>query len=325
MSETVVSETDALSWQSRREQPRGDFGAPAGPRSPQLARPTTRQLHDDEVSLKELLELLWRARFALLGVALLSGVFAYGAAKLITKRYSASVVLSPVIEEQSRMGGVGAALAQLGGLASLAGLPSAANSQRAETVAVLTSFDILDRYIRRNNLLPILYPDRWDPVNRRWMTGVHVPSMWEADQFFASSVRDISDDAKTGMVTLTITWTDPVTAAKWANGLVALADEYLRGQVIRAAEGNIAYLDGEVRKTSVVDEQQGIYALRAAQVRRVMLARGSEEFALKVIDPAMVPARPAYPRPLIWTVVAFALGFVFSALLVCVRAARRAA
>jgi len=51
-------------------------------------------------------------------------------------------------------------------------------------------------------------------------------------------------DPKTGLVTLSITWNDPNIAAKWANGLVRMANDYLRDQAIEESERNIAYLDG---------------------------------------------------------------------------------
>jgi hypothetical protein len=53
------------------------------------------------------------------------------------------------------------------------------------------------------------------------------------------------------------------------------------------------------------------------EIKKEMIARGRDEFALRVIDPAVPPEKESFPRPVLWTAGAF-LGGIFLGLLVSV-------
>ena len=46
----------------------------------------------------------------------------------------------------------------------------------------------------------------------------------------------------------------------------------------------------------------------ARPIKKEMLARGSDEYGLKVIDPATVPEKKSYPLPALWISAGAALG-----------------
>jgi len=78
-----------------------------------------------------------------------------------------------------------------------------------------------------------------------------------------------------------------------------LTNEHLRKKALVDSQRNITYLNEAVSKTTVVDVQTAVYSLMEAELRREMLARGTEEYALKVIDPAIAPEIPSAPRPML--------------------------
>src|SRR5216684_7809876 len=124
---------------------------------------------EDEISLKELLQILWRGRLLTLFITLAVTLIVAITALLSTKKYEATTIISPVATE-SNSGRLSSLISQVGGLAALAGvpgLPSAANSEKPEIVAVLVSEVITESYIRSNDLLPVLYHKQWDPVNQK--------------------------------------------------------------------------------------------------------------------------------------------------------------
>jgi uncharacterized protein involved in exopolysaccharide biosynthesis len=137
--------------------------------------------------------------------------------------------------------------------------------------------------------------------------------VWKATQRFKRSIANVSTDTKTGLVTLTITWKDAHLAAKWANDLVKKTNDYLRGKAIVESDRNIAYLNSEVVKTDVVGVKTAIFSVLQNEISKEMLARGSDEYALKVVDPAFAPEEPYSPQPVMWVLIG-----VFSGLLVCV-------
>jgi uncharacterized protein involved in exopolysaccharide biosynthesis len=202
---------------------------------------------DAEISLNDVFGVVWTKRWTVLIVTLLSTAVAGVATLVVQKKYTASVTLSAASDSSAngRMGALSSGLAsQFQGLASLAGVGGPNDTKKSETLAVLQSESLTEAYIRENNLLPVLYAKRWDPINKKWNVSdpEKVPTLWKANQYFKKNVRNVVIDTKTGLVTLTIVWKDPKIAAEWANGLVRMTNDYLRNQEIEEADRNIAFL-----------------------------------------------------------------------------------
>jgi uncharacterized protein involved in exopolysaccharide biosynthesis len=89
-------------------------------------------------------------------------------------------------------------------------------------------------------------------------------------------------------------------------------NDRLRERALLEAETNVAYLQGELGATSVVTLQQSIGRLLESELQKLMLARGSEEFAFKVVDPAQVPLEHARPRRTLIAIIGTMLGVIFS-------------
>jgi uncharacterized protein involved in exopolysaccharide biosynthesis len=265
---------------------------------------------NEEISIKELITIVKKhGRFVVfftLGMGLAAGIAAF----IVPKWYEASTVLSPV---SSTSGGLaGSATSQLGGLAALAGITVGSDSKKSESLAFLQSNGLATMYIQSNNLLPILYAKRWDADLKSWKRKDDPPTLWKAAQYFKKNLRKVTSDTKTGIVTLTINWTDPVIAAVWANGLVHMANNYLRDKAIEESERNIAYLSAEATKTTVVEARQAIYTVLQNELNKSMIARGSEEYAFKVVDSAVTSEKPASPIKVLWIFVGLFSGLSMS-------------
>lgn len=266
-------------------------------------------VRQDEISLAELLDVVRRWKWSILSFALVC-TFAVGiVAGLMPKTYKAVIVISPVTDDArgAQLGGLGSLISEFGGLASLAGLSMRSDTKRAESLTVLQSEALTERYIEQNNLLPILFESKWDAQKQAWneTDPRKIPTLWKANEYFKKKVRSITTDSKTGIVTLGIAWKDADVAAKWANELVAITNDYLRRKAIDESQRNIAYLNQQAAKTDVVQAKQAIYAILQTEINREMLARGSDEYAFKILDPARPPERPSSPKPVLWIAIAF--------------------
>jgi uncharacterized protein involved in exopolysaccharide biosynthesis len=283
----------------------------------------TSETINDEISVKEAFRILWKGRFLIVGITF-AIVLATGATALIAKKkYDAIIIVSPVADDSSGSR-LSSLVSQVGGLSALsgfAGLPGGTNTQKAETIAVLQSEKLTESFIQNNNLLPVLYSDKWDALRQTWKVNnpKTVPTLWKANGYFRTNVRAVATDTKTGLVTLTIRWEDPKLAAKWANDLVKMANDYLRKKTMDEAERNIGYLSDQAARTEAVGVKEGIYAILQNEIKKMMLARGSEEYALKVIDPAVPPEKAATPRPILWTAMALFSGLFLSIAIVIAR------
>ena len=279
---------------------------------------------DSGIELRELVRLFWGARVFIVGVTLAFGIATCVTAFTMPRNYSASIVVSPVAGNSgSQLGGLGALASQLGGLSALANISVGGDSKKAESIAVLQSDALTTQYIDTNDLLPVLFESKWSAADHKWKVGDagDVPTLWMGNQYFKRKVRAVRTDSKSGLLTLTITWRNPALAATWANDLVRIANDYLRDKAIGESERNIAYLKSEASKTDSVEARQAIFAIMQTEINQAMIARGSKEYAFRVVDPAIAPERASSPKKKLWTALGLTVGGVLSVLLVLVRRA----
>src|SRR3569623_3798652 len=98
----------------------------------------------------------------------------------------------------------------------------------------------------------------WDPQKQTCLVKdqIDAPTLRRANQVFDGNIRTISQDKKTGLITLAIEWKDPEEAARWANLLVERLNQHERQVAIGEAEKSLAYLKNELAKTSFQEMQQ---------------------------------------------------------------------
>ena len=85
----------------------------------------------------------------------------------------------------------------------------------------------------------------------------------------------------------------------------------------------MAYLREELAQTSVPTLQQSVSRLLESELQKLMLARGNEEFAFKVIDAATPPRERVRPKRALISVVGTMVGGMFAVFLVLVMHALR--
>lgn len=266
-----------------------------------------------EIDIRELLIALWRLKHVVAMITIACGALALGSSYLFARKYQTEVAFMTLADDAvgGRAGGLAALASQLGGLASLGGLSLSGNERKAEYLAILQSQTLVDRFITQNNLLPILYPDAWDENRKTWKNPDRKkqPTLWKATRYFKSNVMRINTNTKTGISTLSIIWSDPHVGARWANDLVGMANDYVKARAIEDAERNLAYLNEQLTRTSVVAVQNSISALIEEQLKKVMLAQGTDQYAFRVIDPALPPERTSFPNRIVWAILGLFIGF----------------
>jgi uncharacterized protein involved in exopolysaccharide biosynthesis len=286
-----------------------------------LSAPGVTPAPDTTVPLAYLLGVLrfrWKWLLTLVLVTTLAGLLA---AFIIPRRYEAELVALP--RGQDRNGLLNSLTGQLGGLAAIAGLGGADSGQRAEAIQMLQSQILARRFIEDNKLLAVLFASDWDEQRQTW--GSRKRTINEGVDYFDRRIRSVIEDRRTGLVTLRITWRDPVQAAAWANELVSRANDQLRRRAVARAQGSIDYLKREARNADVVEIQQTLYRLMEDQYKTLLLANVSEDYAFSVIDPAIAPDLDHYvfPRKSLFTFGGLFFGIVLALTFVFMQAPRR--
>lgn len=282
---------------------------------------TLRSTTEGAVSLLDLWLILWRAKWQIIGITAIFAALSIPYALMQTEWYRSEVLLAPA-EEKSTSG----LMQQLGGLVALAGV-SVGGGGNTQPLAILRSRDFAASFIEEQDLLPVLYADSWDPVAQSWIgeDPEKRPDMRDAVKYFREKIVTVAEDTGTGLVTLSVVWTDPEIAAEWADLMVRQINDHLRQRELRAAEANIAYLEEELGNTNVFTLQQSIGRLLEAELQKLMLAKGNEEFAFRVIDRANVPKTRFWPNRKLIVVLATFLGGMLSVVAVFATHAVRAA
>lgn len=278
----------------------------------------------DSSLLGAALEVLMRSWPWILGLALLGGVLALAASFLVRPVYRSEVRVSLVID-LDKVGGAALGGA-LGGLASLAGIQTQTSSERAESLGVLASRSFGEEFLITEDLMPGLFPDRWDDAAEKWIPrrGKEVPSIREAFKAFSRRVRSIEEDKQTGLILVGMYWSDPVRAAELANRYVALANTTLRDRAIEEAKASLAFLDVELSNTQSIAVRESIFRLVEQQTKKIMLANVRRDYVFKVIDPAVASDGDdlARPRRLLMASVGAMLGLAFGILVGILRDSR---
>jgi uncharacterized protein involved in exopolysaccharide biosynthesis len=237
-----------------------------------------------------------------------------GLAFWMTPIYRGATILGAAHSDKNGLGsGLGSALGSVQGFAALAGIGMPGDdSATDEALAVLSSQELTQRFISDNNLMPELFAGLWDSRTGKWKQGIKkIPTLARGNKVF-KSIRKIERDNKTGLITLTIDWRDRVKAADWTNRLVQLLNDEMRNRAIVDAEASLGYLQKEYGTTADVSTREAISKLIESQVKQQMLAHVTQEYALRVIDKALVSDAdsPVKPNKILFVALGLFLGML---------------
>lgn len=225
--------------------------------------------------------------------------FAYGVWK--PPVYRAEALLAPASDDQSSLGGgdLGRFASQFGGLAAMVGIGGGGGASKEIAIATLNSRELLEPFVRENNLQSVLFAHRYDPETKSYRGGLFSgpPGIDDVLQVFRRDVFQVSEDRRTGLIRVRIDWGDPEQAANWVNELVARANAATRAEAIADAKRSLEYLQRELAGTNALPIRDSIARLTETQLNKIMVANVREQYAFRVIDPAVAPGPSSQIRP----------------------------
>jgi uncharacterized protein involved in exopolysaccharide biosynthesis len=231
-----------------------------------------------EVDVVALWWAIWDQKYLVLALTAVCALIALVLAFTMTPVFRATIVVTPT-QDRASLGGN----SNLSGLASLAGLSLGMNAEELERAAVLQSRRLIEAFVGEPAVFTVL-------VAQARKAGIQDPdSTWKTTERFRKTVLDIQPDKLKGTTTITVDWTDPAVAARWANEFVALANQLVRDKAIADSTRNIEFLHKEIDKTTSVEIQRVLYNLVEEETKTLMLASGRVEYAFTVVDPAVTP------------------------------------
>jgi len=255
--------------------------------------------HEDEIDFMSILKVLLNYKYVIVATSILCGLIAVLYALTATQIFRGETVVSEVREGGAQVGGAAALANQLG--FGLGGANAAqSNSTAPPARAILKSRNLVEEFIKRHNLQSEVFATSIIAINQ---------SPWFAVKRFRADILSINEDMRSGLTTVRIDWTDPMTAARWANDFVALANELIRNRALEDAKRNIAYLNEQIKQTNIVELQKIMYNLIENETQVVMMANARAEYAFAVVDPAIPPEQRHSPWRTFIVLLGGTLGF----------------
>jgi uncharacterized protein involved in exopolysaccharide biosynthesis len=292
--------------------------------------------YDDEIDLRELFGVLWAGKIKIIAITAVFAVAAVMHALSVPNQYKATALLAPA----QSSGGLSGALGQLGGLASLAGVSLGGGGSSEGQIAqeIMKSWSYIEGFIAENNIaVEVFAAEGWskgsnelhiddelyDAETKTWSvknntTGeVGPPSSWELFKSFSGRLA-VSEDKKSGLVSVSIEYYSPLIAKQWVDLYVESINRFMQQRQVTKVSRNIEYLQEQIGKTSIAEMQEVFYSIIEEQTKNKMLAGASPDYAFVAVGPSMVPEQKSQPKRALICILGTLLGGMLSVLLVLV-------
>ena len=293
--------------------------------------------YDDEIDLRELFGVLWAGRLKILVITAVFALASVVYALSVPNQYKATALLSPA---QSSGGGLSGALGQVGGLASLAGVSIGGGGSSEAQVAqeIMKSWSFIEGFIQSNDLAVDVYAvegwskssnslqinsDLYDESDSQWLvenneTGeLGPPSSWKLFEDF-SGMLSVSEDKKSGLVSVSVEYYSPQIAKHWLDLYVAAINGHMQERKMAEVTRNITYLEAQIKKTNIAEMKEVFYTIIEEQIKSKMLAEASPDYAFVPVSPSMVPEEKSQPKRALICILGTLLGGMLSVLWVLV-------
>jgi len=293
--------------------------------------------YDDEIDLRELFGVLWAGKIKIIAITAVFAVASINYAMSVPNQYKATALLAPA---KSDGGGLSGALGQIGGLASLAGISLGGGGESGEAQIaqeIMKSWSYIEGFIDDNDLaVELAAVQGWskgsnelqinnsvyDTQNKQWLVENEAgvtgpPSSWELFKSFSKRLA-VSEDKKSGLVSVSIEYYSPLIAKRWVDMYVESINRFMQQRQVDKVTRNIAYLQEQIGKTSIAEMQEVFYSIIEEQTKNKMLAEASPDYAFVAVGPSMVPEQKSQPKRALTCILGTLLGGMLSVLLVLV-------
>jgi LPS O-antigen subunit length determinant protein (WzzB/FepE family) len=293
--------------------------------------------YDDEIDLRELFSVLWTGKIKIIAITAMFAVASVIYALSVPNQYKATALLAPA---QSDGGGLSGALGQLGGLASLAGVSLGGGESGEAQIAqeIMKSWSYIEGFIADNNIAVEVYAaegwdkssntlsiddDIYDTTQQSWLiedddTGeLRPPTSWELFEGFEEKLS-VSEDKKSGLVSVSIEYYSPQIAKQWVDMYVESINRFMQQRQVDKVTRNINYLQEQIEKTAIAEMQEVFYTIIEEQTKNKMLAEASPDYVFVAVGPSMVPELKSQPKRALICILGTLLGGMLSVLLVLI-------
>ena len=181
------------------------------------------ELPEEEINLLEYWGVIWRRKYLLIALFIISVTVTMVISFLLPKFYKSEAL---IITSSSESGGLSAALSSLpfaGALGGIAGIQTPAD----KIMVILKSRTIAETVIKKFDLLKVFNEKQWDAEKGAWKNPDKHPLLQDTVKQLNKDVVNFTK-SKEGAITVSIEWKDPQLAAEIANYYVFALTEFMK-------------------------------------------------------------------------------------------------
>ena len=237
--------------------------------------------------------------------------------------------------------GISGALGSYSGIAGLAGisLPSGGDEgNSAKAIQKISSLSFFQNNILANIYLPDLMAVKswnsqtntltfdeniFDTSSNSWIRDYsypkqQIPSSQESYEVFKQHLS-LSDDKKSGFITLSIKHQSPFVAKQWAELVVNEINTFYRQKDKLESEKAVSYLNQQISMTGLSEIKQVLAQLLQEETKKLTLIEANQYYVFDYIDPPAVMEEKSEPKRALIVILSALLGGMLSILLVLIR------
>ena len=293
---------------------------------------------DDEIDLRELFYVLLEGKWIIVSLTAFVSIIGVIYSLLLPNIYESKAMLVPV----NSSSGISGALGSYSGLAGLAGisLPSGGDEgNSAKAIQKISSLSFFENNILPNIHLPDLMAVKswnsktntltfddsiYDTNSNTWIRDFsypqqQIPSAQKSFEVFKTAHLSLSEDKKSGFITLAIKHQSPFIAKQWVELVINQVNAFYRQKDKSESEKAVSYLNQQISITGLSEIKQVIAQLLQEETKKLTLIEANQYYVFDYIDPPAVMEQKSEPKRAIICILSALLGGMLSILLVLIR------
>jgi len=293
---------------------------------------------DDEIDLRDLFRALLDGKWIIISVTTFISILGVIYSLYLPDIYESKAVLVPVTPSNNISGALGgySSLAGLAGI-SLSSGDDEGNSVKA--IEKISSLSFFEKNILSNIFLPdlmavkywkydtntLVYDENiYDTNTNTWVRDFSYPkkqqpTAQESFAIFTTEHLNLSEDLKTGFITLSIKHQSPFIAKQWAELIVNEVNNFYRKKDKIESEKAVNYLNQQIELTGLAQIKQVIAELLQEETQKLTLIEANQYYVFDYIDPPAVMEENSGPKRLVICIIIALLGGILGIFIVLLK------